>query len=199
MINKVLFITLFCLSLNFCLWAQRRNVSPEISGNCTNSTITYQGIKMEYPLTVREAKEKYNLQYVPTAYFSKFVPSLPPYHKNKVPNFRLIYSHTYGWRDITPEDPFLEEPVKGYLFILNGATNTDSLLLGLENQFNGKFIKKENRGNRALNMTRGLFYPEMKLSDCIHIAVSDYGPQKALVYLSFHFDLSAKEVEWFPL
>lgn len=190
---------IFLLSTYSYSWSQNRNLSTTSNENCYGSKMTYLGIEMTYPITVSEAKIKYDLEYKPNYLFCKTIASLPVLSKYAQYNFNLIFpTNRIFIKDNIPEKEFSKEQVKGYTFTFRGSTDTDSLIIALEKQFGGKFIKKENRATKALKMNRGLFYYEMKLSDCLHVAVSDYGPQKALVWVSFYFDILEKEREWFP-
>lgn len=183
-----------------CSWAQTYNISSTIKDECKGNNISFLNIDMKYPITVSEAKKEYDLKYYPTHYFYKKVKDLPELSPNVPYNFYLIFHRQKQVLfDDIPEENFLDKPVKGYVYLFQGATNEDSLMIELEKQFGGKFIKKENKRNRSLNMKKGLFYNEMKVSDCLHVAMSDYGPTKNLIWLCFYFDIPDNEREWFPL
>jgi hypothetical protein len=175
-------------------------LSETVRKECEGTSITYLGVETKYPLTVAEAKEEYDLKYWQPYAFYKTVSALPQLSLDVKYNFDILYPREEGstFRDNTPEETWLEKPVKGYTFYFRGSTDTDSLKTALEKQFVSKFVQKANKATRAINMKRGLFYHEMKISDCLHIAMSDYGPQKMLIMLCFYFDIPEEERSWFP-
>lgn len=199
MIHRSFFYS-FAVTIMLCNCREKSsNITSDISAVCAGSDISYLGVKMKYPLTVDQAKREYKLQFRPQYYFFTTVPGLPKLSTGMPFNFNIIFPlDKYMAFDRGSEEMFSERPVKGYTFLFQGSTNSDSLKAELEKQFGGKFITKGNKSTQSLKMNRGLFYHEMKVSECIHIAMSDYGPQKRLILLCFYFDIPEQERQWLP-
>jgi len=198
---KVLF-TIFIFNIIFksISCGQDNNLSSNINSTCDSTNIEYLGVKMIYPLTVLEAKNEYNLKYKSMYSFYKTVDGIPNLSKYVPYNFFLVFEKNNNGNnfDSIEENTHHKKIVKGYTFLLQGYIDFDSLKNSIENEFSGKFIKKEKIINSSYqelikdDKNKSYFY-ELKISDCIYVSIMGDRPKRLITYVSFYFDMTESE------
>jgi hypothetical protein len=185
-----------------CFGQQEYAIKSDIRNECSGKTVSFFNMKLKYPLNVKEATKEYGLSYISNGSYHKTISSLPIINQSVPYNFKLLYVTRSGdgWNDQVPDSFYQDRLVKGYSFLLKTTSyNFDSLRTSLEQQFGGKFIRRQQTIPKSFQQFKfkreEQFGYEMRISECLYLAMSDFKSQgtEGYEFLSFYFDMTTEE------